>query len=197
MLSWAARVIPVRRPKRDPAEKVSRAARRRSREARRRRFVLIGGAVLSLAILGAWFPANALYHQHASLASTEAQLKTLRQQDAALAQEKKNLSNPTEIARIAREQYQLVSPGQQAFEVLPQTGSSKKSSPYSGDPALSGPVAPSSASVIPPGSDTTTTTTSVATTTTTSAAHSRSTGTGTGSSSGFFGRVLNTLEFWR
>jgi cell division protein FtsB len=198
MVASVARMIPARRPKRRPAEKVSRAARRRSREARRRRFVLVGGAVLSLAILGAWFPANALYHQHANLASTEAQLRILHQQDAALAQEKKNLSNPTEIARIAREQYQLVSPGQQAFEVLPRTGSSEKSSPYSGDPALSGPVAPSSASVLPPGSATTTTTTSVATTTpTTSAAHGRSNGNGTGSSSGFFGRVLNTLEFWR
>jgi cell division protein FtsB len=190
-------VIVLRRPKRRPAEKVSRAARRRSREARRRRFVLIGGAVLSLAILGAWFPANALYRQHASLASTEAQLKVLHQQDSALAQERKNLSDETEIARIAREQYQLVSPGQLAFEVLPRTGSSEKSSPYSGDPALSGPVAPSSASVLPPGSATTTTTTVGPITATTPAAHAASKSSNTTASPGVFGRMLNALEFWR
>ena len=80
---------------------------------------------MSLVILGAWFPANALYHQHSNLASAEAQLSVLHQQDAALAQERKNLSDSGEISRIAREQYQLVSPGQQAFEVLPQTGSSQ------------------------------------------------------------------------
>ena len=34
-----------------------------------------------------------------------------------MAQEKKNLSDSSEIGRIAREQYQLVSPGQQAYEV--------------------------------------------------------------------------------
>ena len=108
-------------------------------------------------ILGAWFPANALYHQHSSLASAEAQLNVLHQQDAALAQERKNLSDSAEISRIAREQYQLVSPGQQAFEVLPKTGSSDAEAPYSGDPGLSAPVAPSSASVLPPGSGSTTT----------------------------------------
>jgi hypothetical protein len=164
--------------------------------------VLIGGVVLSLAILGAWFPANALYHQHATLASTETQLKVLHQQDNALAQEKKNLSNATEIARIAREQYQLVSPGQRAFEVLPPSGSPRKSSPYSGDPALSGPVAPSSASVLPPDSATTTTTTTTAgtagaPTTSTAAGHVQSKTSSAASSGGFFGRMLNSLEFWR
>ena len=63
----------------------------------------------------------------------------LHQQDAALAQERKNLSDSSEISRIAREQYQLVSPGQQAFEVLPKTGSSDAEAPYSGDPGLSAP----------------------------------------------------------
>jgi len=157
--------------------------------------MLGGGALLSLVILGAWFPANALYHQHSSLATAESQLNVLHQQDAALAQERKNLSDATEISRIAREQYQLVSPGQQAFEVLPKTGSSDADSPYSGDPALSAPVAPSSASVLPPGSGTTTTEPGKVTHTTLprtvpkthTAAPSR----------GVAGRMLDALEFWR
>ena len=172
-----------------------RAKHRRSREARRSRFLLIGGALLSAAILGAWFPANALYHQHASLASASAQLSELHQQDAALAQESKNLSNSAEIARIAREQDQLVSPGQQAFEVLPPTGASKAGSPYAGDPALSAPVAPSSASELPPGAETATT--QPATTTPAGAAHPTSKARHATQSSGMLGRIVNSLEFWR
>jgi hypothetical protein len=150
--------------------------------------------LLSAIILGAWFPANALYHQHGSLASANAQLNELHQQDAALAREGKNLSNAAEIARIAREQDQLVSPGQQAFEVLPPAGSSKASAPYSGDPALTGPVAPSSASELPPGSETATTQT---VTTTPSGSGSGSKVHHTTGSSGVLGRIVNSLEFWR
>ena len=97
--------------------------RRRSREARRSAFMLVGGALLSLIILGAWFPANALFHQRSNLATANAALSQLHQQDAALAQARKDLSDSSEIARIAREQYQLVNPGQQAYEVLPPTSS--------------------------------------------------------------------------
>ena len=73
-------------------------------------------------------------------------LAGLRKQDVALAQEKKNLSNADEIGRIAREQYQLVSPGQQAYEVLPPAGSSATGTPYAGDPGSTAPVAPTAAS---------------------------------------------------
>ena len=74
---------------------------------------------------------------------TEAQLDALHTQDAALAQEKKNLSDAGEIGRIAREQYQLVSPGQQAYEVLPPSGATAGGTPYAGDPGSDGPVTPS------------------------------------------------------
>lgn len=175
--------------------KQTRAQHRRSREARRSRFMLLGGALLSVVILGAWFPASALYHQHSSLASAETELTELHQQDAALAQERKNLSNSTEIDRIAREQYQLVSPGQQAYEVLPPTGSSATRTPYSGDPALSAPVAPSAASVLPPGSETATTqpphTASLA------LSHVAATGQHSAPARGILGRMLGALEFWR
>ena len=178
-------------PGKKPAnEKQSRMARRHSREARRSRFLLVGGTVLSLVVLGAWFPANALYHQHSSLASATAQLNELHREDAALAQERKNLSNSTEIARIAREQDQLVSPGQQAYEVLPPTEASTAGSPYAGDPARKAPVSPSSASVLPPSSVTATTqpsaTSKASTTMTRKAAPKR----------GMLDRMLGALEFW-
>ncbi len=182
------------RPSPDGPEK-SRVTRRRSREARRRRFMLGGGALLSVVILGAWFPASALLHQHADLTTANAQLSGLHRQDAALAQESKNLENATEIARIAREQYQLVSPGQQAYEVLPPTGAAKASTPYAGDPALSGPVAPSSASVLPPGSETGTT--ASATASHAHPAHGAAAPQGSATPHGFFSRMVDTLEFWR
>jgi cell division protein FtsB len=188
-------VISVSRDKGPKGVTRGRAKHRRPREARRSRFLLIGGVLLSAAILGAWFPANALYHQHTSLASASAQLSELHQQDAALAQESKNLSNSAEIARIAREQDQLVSPGQQAFEVLPPTGASKAGSPYAGDPALSEPVAPSSASELPPGAETATT--EPATTTAAGAEHPTSKAHHATQPSGMLGRIVNSLEFWR
>ena len=188
-------MFPAKRP---AAEKQSRAARRRSREARRRRFLLGGGALLSLVILGAWFPANAIYHQHSSLASAEAQLNVLHQQDAALAQERKNLNDASEISRIAREQYQLVSPGQQAFEVLPKTGSSHAEAPYSGDPGLRAPATPSSASVLPPGSGTTTTQPAKTTRAVAASQASKTSDAAPAApSGGVVGRMLNALEFWR
>ena len=145
--------------------------------------MLIGGTVLSVVILGAWFPANALYHQHASLASANAQLNELHQQDAALAQERKNLSNSSEIARIAREQYQLVSPGTTPYQVLPPSDAHAPSnSSYATDPGLSKPVVPSGDVELPPGS--------------TSSEKAPSNRRATAPSS-FVGRILQTLEFWR
>ncbi len=88
----------------------------------RARLAFLGAIVVSAVVLFAWFPAGSLLSQRSNLASTEAQLGALHTQDAALAQEKKNLSDAGEIGRIAREQYQLVSPGQQAYEVLPPSG---------------------------------------------------------------------------
>jgi hypothetical protein len=154
--------------------------------------MLIGGTVLSVVILGAWFPANALYRQHASLASANAQLNSLHQQDAALAQERKNLSDSAEIARIAREQYQLVTPGQQAYEVLPPTGASTPNTPYAGDPALDAPVAPSSAAVLPPGSVASTTPP-----TSPRSSHGASATQRAAPARGVLQRMLDALEFWR
>ena len=89
---------------------------------RRPQFVLLGSLVLSAVILFAWFPASSLLRQRSGLADAQSQLSTLHAQDAALGQEQKSLSDVGEIGRIAREQYQLVSPGQQAYEVLPPSG---------------------------------------------------------------------------
>jgi cell division protein FtsB len=148
--------------------------------------MLLGAAVLSAAILAAWFPASSLLRQRANLASATTQLHQLHQQDAALAQERKNLSSSAEIARIAREQYQLVNPGQSAYQVLPPSGSTNGAAGPASDPASGTPVAPSASVELPPGG-TTATTQPGGTTKATSG----------GGSSSLVSRMLHALEFWR
>jgi hypothetical protein len=140
-------------------------------------------------VLFAWFPAGSLLDQRSTLADTEAQLHALHSQDAALGQEEKNLSDPGEIGRIAREQYQLVGPGQQAYEVLPPSGSAASGTPYAGDPGSESPAAPSATPELPPGGATTTTAATAA-----SGAHQHPPA---GSAPGLLARMVHSLEFWR
>ncbi len=146
--------------------------------------MLAGAVVLSAGILAAWFPAGALYHQRASLAASQTQLAQLHSQDTALTQERKELSSNSEISRIARQQYQLVNPGQEAFEILPPAGTGSATAPYAGDPGTQGPVAPSGSAGLTSGASTTSTTTP-----TNKAAVQ--------SSASLFNRMLHALEFWR
>lgn len=162
---------------------------------RRARVLLAGSVIVSAIVLFAWFPASSLLSQRSNLANSLAQLSTLHTQDAALAQEKKNLNDPGEIGRIAREQYQLVGPGQRAYQVLPPTGAGGAKAPYAGDPGSSGPVVPSATSELPPGS-VTTTTTSVPAPAASSAA-SKGGQAGGKASAGFLSRMAQALEFWR
>jgi cell division protein FtsB len=155
----------------------------------RPRLLFVGALLVSAVVLLAWFPATSLLHQHSDLASASGQLSALHKQDAALAQEKKNLSDAGEIGRIAREQYQLVDPGQRAFEVLPPSGAAAAGTPYAGDPGSTGPAAPSATPELPPGG--------VATSTTPTGHAGHATTTAPSSSSGLLGRMLHSLEFWR
>ena len=119
----------------------SRKAQRRPRGAKtavaswfkgsagRARLAFLGAIVASAIVLFAWFPAGSLLSQRSNLHGTEAELNALHAQDSALAQESKNLSDAGEIGRIAREQYQLVSPGQQSYEVLPPSGATAAGHP--------------------------------------------------------------------
>ena len=164
-----------------------RGAARDARQVRSHRLLLAGAVVFSAVVLFAWFPASSLLSAHSNLKATQAQLASLHAQDAALAQEQKNLTDTNEIERIAREQYQLVSPGQQAYEVLPPAGSTSSGTPYAGDPGSVGPSAPSAASELPPGGVTTT----LPPNRTHVAPHHAA------ARSGLFSRMLQTLEFWR
>jgi cell division protein FtsB len=179
---------------------LARAERKREPERRRgsppkapavpvrsRRLLLAGAVLFSAVILFAWFPASSLLSARANLKAAQTQLSSLRAQDAALAQEQKNLSDGNEIQRIAREQYQLVSPNQGAYEVLPPSGSAASGTAYAGDPGSDGPATPSAASELPPG----------AVTTTTLPPHRRGSTATRAAAPGLLTRMLHTLEFWR
>jgi len=154
----------------------------------RSRLLFVGALVFSALVLVAWFPASSLLNQRSNLASASGQLAALHKQDAALAQEKKNLSDAGEIGRIAREQYQFVAPGQRAYEVLPPAGAAAGGAPYAGDPGATGPATPSATPELPPGGITTTTT----------PGHGwHGTAATPSSSSGLVTRMLHSLEFWR
>ncbi len=197
----------------------ARARRERAAKVRRNRVILAGSALLSVLMLGLWFPASALYHQHQAIAATTTQLTQLRQQDRALAEEQRLLKSPAEVERLAREQYQLVSPGQRAYQILPPSASGKGDAAYAGDPGLQPLVSPSAAAELPPG--TLGPGSAGAAAQPSGVTLGEAAGPGSHSSAGqraqgqaatpggaphgsahpggpdFFGRIVRTLEFWR
>jgi hypothetical protein len=161
---------------------------------------LLGSLGLAAVVLFAWFPATSLVRQRTDISRTQAELSTLHHQDFALGQEQKSLSNLGEIGRIAREQYQLVSPGQQAYEVLPPSGAPGPGAVFSGDPGLQGPVTPSAAAELPQGGAASSSRTTSVPPSVSAGAHGTSPASGSsasGSSGGLVSRMVHALEFWR
>jgi cell division protein FtsB len=186
-------------PKATQTTKTSAAAEGRRR--RRGRLLLAGSVMVSALVLLAWFPAGALLDQRSALSKTDSNLSQLRQQDRQLAREKALLSQPGEVARIARQDYGLVGPGQRSYEVLPPSAR-KGSSAYAGDPGLQ-PLAPPNAGAVPgdPGSGASKSGSNAqkhsGTAGTSSHQSTPTTTTTTAPPRGVWGRIVNTLEFWR
>jgi cell division protein FtsB len=172
-----------------PSAKPSKSSRQR-----RRSVVLVGGALLVAGImLVAWFPASAILSQRQALNATTAQLSNMKAQDKALLHQQSTLTSPDEITRLAREEYQLVQPGQRLVQVLPPSGTPTQAgagqAPFPGDPGLTKPIAPSAIALLP--STTTTTIPPMApmkeqtAPTTTTSTHKD-----------LWQRIVSTLDFW-
>jgi hypothetical protein len=131
----------------------------------------------AIAMMVFWFPASALWHQQSEIDTTTAQIAAIRLQDQALELQAKSVSSTAAATLLAREQYQLVAPGQSLIQVLPGDGSGRVSQ-STGDPGLQPLVSPTSVSSLANG-----------TTATTSTSHK--------STNGFLSRFKRTLEFWR
>ena len=132
--------------------------------------------VTAIAIMFAWFPLSTWMHQPAQINATATQIIAIKQQEQALKVEAKSISTKSAATLLARQQYQLVAPGQSLIQVLPgvQPGNVSASS---GDPGLQPLVSPSSAPSI------------VVNPSTSGVQHH--------TTSGFLSRLVRTLEFWR
>ncbi|HEX4243984.1 MAG TPA: septum formation initiator family protein [Acidimicrobiales bacterium] len=157
-------------------------------------------------VLGTSFPASGLLSQHHQLASTTDAIHRLQAENTALGQEKQQLNSKAEIHSLARKDYQLVDPGQTAYNVLPPGKQATKpnSTAVIGDPGNQPLVAPAHAAGMSPDPEVPTTTTTVAAA---PSGQTSSAGAGTGTSTpttqpadtggGFWIRTLHSLEFWR
>ncbi len=65
------------------------------------------------------FPTRTFLAQRASMQSAEEQLEVLDEQNRLLEERVRMLNDDAEIERLAREEYHLVRPGEEAYAVLP------------------------------------------------------------------------------
>ena len=128
--------------------------------------------VTAVVIVAGWFPATALWHQQAQIDATSTQIKALQHQEQSLQQESKTIDSKAAAIELAREQYQLVAPGQGLIQVLPENSAGEASS---SDPGFQPLVSPTASAPL-----------TVAKSASTSSQHA-----------GFVSRLVRTLEFWR
>lgn len=81
-------------------------------------------AILALAVVGVGmflfgYPTRTYLEQRSSLASEQATVARLSAQNRSLQSEAAGLQTNAEIERLAREDYGLVQPGQEAYAILP------------------------------------------------------------------------------
>jgi cell division protein FtsB len=170
---------------------------------RRNRIPVAVAAVFALVVLAAAFPAATLISQHRQEAADGAELHQLQHENQLLAEQQRALDSKAEINRLARQEYQLVSPGQVLYEVLPPSGSTRTVNTVpggteSGDPGNQPLVTPSHAPDMSPdpGLPQAVTQTAGGSTSRNGSGSSRGAGASRSPSS-YWGRVANTLEFWQ
>lgn len=78
-----------------------------------------GGTGLVVALAVGVFPTRAWLDQRDDLTATERRLAVLREQNEAMEEQLEQLETPEEVERLAREEYNLVRPGEEAYSVLP------------------------------------------------------------------------------
>lgn len=85
----------------------------------RRLAPLIGAAVLVVFLVAGVFPTRTYLHQREEIATAEAKLQILSAENEKLGNRVEQLHTDSEIERLAREQYNLVRPGEEAYAILP------------------------------------------------------------------------------
>jgi hypothetical protein len=133
--------------------------------------------VTAIVMLVGWFPLSAIMHQQSELNTAKAQINAITSQQRALTLQAKSIDSKSAAILLARQQYQLVAPGQSLIQVLPGVGPDNVLQ-STGDPGLQPLVSPSSvSSLVPP--------------------MPSKTSTHRSSAKAFVSRLVRTLEFWR
>ena len=83
------------------------------------RFLATLAVVVVGVVLLAVFPARTYFAQRRSIAAAEQRVRVLSAQNKHLSDRVQRLHTDEEIERIAREQYNLVRPGEEAYAILP------------------------------------------------------------------------------
>ena len=80
-------------------------------------------AIASLVLIGALFlfvfPTSAVVHQRGKLKDAEQRLSVLKEQNERLSEQSKRVLSDGEIERLARDRFNMVRPGEQAWAVVP------------------------------------------------------------------------------
>jgi cell division protein FtsB len=104
-------------------------------QVRRRLWVVLVTLAFVAVLFVAVFPSRTFLAQRASLARVEEQLAVLGEQNRLLEERARLLRDDAEIERLAREQYHLVRPGEEAYVVLPSPGPAPPPEPAQGHDA--------------------------------------------------------------
>jgi len=85
----------------------------------KRTWLLVGGLALVGVLFIAVFPARTYLQQHHQRQQVLAQIRSTDAKNSALEQRIRTLNTDAEVERLAREQYNLVRPGEEAYAILP------------------------------------------------------------------------------
>jgi cell division protein FtsB len=185
---------------RSPLSRSATKRREKTLAHRRARALLIGAACFSVLVLATSMPVSALLSQKSQLASAQSQLGAVESENHSLQAEASQLKSPSTLSEIARRDYGLVSPGSEAYEILPTSGSSSAAATASGHVPLDGPpVVPGSAqseALLGAGALLTSGSPGSGGAGVATAPKSRSASRAGGGEPGFWSRVASTLEFW-
>ncbi len=132
------------------------------------RLVMPLAVVTAVGMIVVWFPFSTLLSQRTQMNAVSQQIALLHQQGHVLQVQQKALSTAQATEELARQEYQLVQPGQRLIQVL------NNGDGTAGDPGDSPLASPLGTSGVTSGSQ-----------------HSVHHG------AGFWSRVVHTLEFWR
>jgi cell division protein FtsB len=168
--------------------------------------LLLAAVVFAFVVVFLTMPWSALASQHQQLSSDSAQVKELQAENRALSAQARQLSDPTAVAGLAREDYGLVRPGQRAYAILPPAGSGSSTVNDAGHvPLNQAPVVPGSRQsqeLLGAGAGSVTPAEASARTSGSQTRGERSLAAGGApqgtqqDTGGFWSRVAHTLEFW-